>query len=176
MDKPSKLTQKQLEAAVGLSRQIGRLALLRKARVTMQRRVARIDRQIGALESEISSLTAIRPEQMEVLVSQYSGGSVDGVAQLGRQEKAKQRHTPREKQAFLLECLRRHQKLHPADQAVRLEWLRREFEERFTLRPISNTTIYFASIIDKSWYSPKTNTRNRALDLKKAMRGLSTRT
>lgn len=176
MSKTQKLTQKQLDAALGLSRQVGKLALLNKAKAAIQRRVARLDRQIVALEAEIMESAAIRPEQLETLLSQHSGASVDAAVRLRKSEQAKQRHTPSEKRAFLLECLRRHQKLHPADQAVRLEWLRREFEERFTLRPISNTTIYFASIIEKAWYLPTTNTRNRAIDLKKAVRGLSTRT
>jgi hypothetical protein len=176
MQKAQKLTQKQLDAALVLSRQVGKLAVLHKAKAAIQRRVARLERQIVALEAEIMASAAIRREQLETLLSQHSGASVDAAVRLGNPEQAKQRHKPSEKQAFLLECLRRHQKLHPADEAVRLEWLRREFEERFTLRPISNTTIYFASIIEKSWYLPTTNTRNRAIDLKKASRGLSTRT
>lgn len=172
MPNPTKLTEKQLKAALGLSRQIERLALLHRARSVIQRRLATLDRQISALEGQFSASAAIRPEQMKLLLSQHSGSQSDTVRLAGR-ERAKQRHTPAEKQAFLLECLRRHQRLHPADQAVRLEWLRKEFEERFTLRPISNTTIYFTGIIEKSWYVPRTNTRNRAIDLKKAMRGLS---
>ena len=147
MQKPQKLTGKQVEAAIGLSRRVGRLALLHKAKAAMQRRLARLERQIAALEVAISSSAAIRPEQLNLLLSQYSGGQMDSATGLSRQEKAKQRHTPDEKRSFLLECLRRHQKLHPSDQTVRLEWMRKEFEERFTLRPITNTTLYFAGII-----------------------------
>ena len=173
MQKPMKLTEKQQKAALGLSKQLGRLALLRRAKAALQRRLARLDRQIAAIEAEITASAAIRPEHLELLLSQYSGATADSAIRLGSQEKAKQRHTPEEKRAFLLECLRRHQRLHPADQAVRLEWIRKDFEERFTLRPISNTTIYFTGIIEKAWYAPRTNTRNRAIDLKKAIRGLS---
>jgi len=173
MPKTIKPTEKQQGAALGLSKQLGRLALLRRAKAALQRRLARLDRQIAAIEAEITASAAIRPEHLELLLSQYSGATADSAIRLGSQGKAKQRHTPEEKRAFLLECLRRHQRLHPADQTVRLEWIRKDFEERFTLRPISNTTIYFTRIIEKTWYAPRTNTRNRAIDLKKAMRGLS---
>lgn len=176
MPNPTKLTEKQLKAALGLSKQIGRLALLHRARAVIQKRLAKLGRQIAVLEGEISASAAIRPEQMELLLSQYSGGQSDTAVRLGSREKAKQRHTPEEKRGFLLDCLRRYQRLHPADQAVRLEWLRKEFEERFTLRPISNTTIYFAGILEKPWYLTRTNTRNRAIDLKKAMKGLTAST
>jgi hypothetical protein len=176
MPKPSRLTEKQVETAIGLSRTVGRLALLHKAKVAIQRRLTRLERQIAALETAISTTASIQPEQLNSLLSQYSGGQMDAAAALSRQEKAKQRHTPDEKRAFLLESLRRHQKLHPSDQTVRLEWIRKEFEERFTLRPITNTTIYFAGIIKKTWYSPRTNTRNRSIEMQKAMQGLSVRT
>ena len=175
MQKPQKLTEKQVKAAIGLSRQIGRLSLLHKAKAAMQQRMTRLERQIAALEVAISSSAVIRPEQLNVLLSQYSEGQ-DSVSGLSRQEKAKQRHTPDEKRLFLLECLHRHQKIHPSDQTVRLEWIRKEFEGRFALRPITNTTLYFAGIIKKSWYSPRTNTRNRSIELQKAMQGLTMRT
>lgn len=174
MPKPTKLTEKHLKTALGLQSQVARLAALKRAKAVVQRRQQRIDKQIAALEAEIRASAAIDPKQMSSLISQCKGANVE--VALGGQEDAKQRHSPKEKRAFLLECLRRHQKLHPADQAVRLEWIRREFVERFTHRPISNTTIYFTGIIDKSWYLPRTNTRNRAIDLKRAMRGLSTPT
>ena len=172
MKKPAKLTEKQLKTALNLQPQISRLAFLNRAKAVVQKRQERIDKQIAALEAEILASAAVRPEQMRLLLSQYKGASVD--VAFGGDENAKQRHSPKEKRAFLLECLRRHQRFHPADQAVRLEWIRKEFVERFTHRPISNTTIYFAGIIEKSWYLPRTNTRNRAIDLKRAMRGLST--
>jgi len=174
MPKPTKLTEKHLKTALGLQSQIGRLAALNRAKAVVQKRKEIIDKQITALEAEILASAAISPKQMSSLFLQYKGANVE--VALGGHEDAKQRHSPKEKRAFLLECLRRHQKLHPADQAVRLEWIRREFVERFTHRPISNTTIYFTGIIDKSWYLPRSNTRNRAIDLKRAMRGLSTPT
>lgn len=174
MLKPAKLTEKQLKTALSLQSQIGKLASLKRKKAVLQRRKEGVEKQIAALEAEILASAAIRPEQMGLLLSQCKGANV-GVA-FGGQRDAKQRHSPEEKRVFLLECLRRHQRLHPSDQAVRLEWIRREFVDRFTHRPISNTTIYFTGIIEKSWYLPRTNTRNRAIDLKKAMRGLSTPT
>ena len=174
MKKPAKLTEEQLKTALNLQSQIGRLASLNRAKAIVQRRQERLHKQIAGLEAEILASAAIRPEQMSLLLTQYKGGNVD--VDLRGQEDAKRRHSPKEKRGFLLECLRRHQKLHPADQTIRLEWIRKEFVERFTHRPISNTTIYFNGIIEKSWYLPRTNTRNRASDLKKAMRGLLTLT
>jgi len=174
MPKPTKLTAKQQTAALALPTQVTRLAALHRARAVIQRRQARLDKQIAALEAEISASAAIRPEQITSLISQHMSSPINAVR--GSHEGGKQRHSPAEKRAFLLECLRRHQRLHPADQTVRLEWIRREFVERFTLREISNTTIYFTGIIEKNWYSPHTNTRNRALDLRKALRGLSVKT
>jgi hypothetical protein len=174
MAEPAKLTEKQLKTALSLQSQIGKLASLKRKKAVLQRRKEGVEKQIAALEAEILASAAIRPEQMDLLLSQCKGANV-GVA-FGGQKDAKQRHSPKEKRAFLLECLRRHQRLHPSDQAVRLEWIRREFVDRFTHRPISNTTIYFTGIIEKSWYLPRTNTRNRAIDLKKSMRGLSTPT
>ncbi len=167
------MSAKQQKAALGLSQQIGRLALLHRAKVVIQRRLARLDRQAAALEAEIAGSAAIRPEQLALLLSRYGVGDTDAAGRARGRDKSKLRHKPDEKRAFLLDCLRRHQKLHAADKTVRLEWIRKEFEERFTRRPISNTTIYFAAIIDKAWYVARTNTRNRAIDLTKALRGLT---
>ncbi|NDE17092.1 hypothetical protein EBZ80_19400, partial [bacterium] len=70
MQKPTKLTEKQQKAALGLSKQLGRLALLRRAKTAFQRRLARLDRQIAALEAEITASAAIRPEHLELLLCQ----------------------------------------------------------------------------------------------------------
>lgn len=83
------------------------------------------------------------------------------------------RHTPAVKRAFLLDAIRRYQRLHPSDLQIRLDWLKREFEERLANRPISNTTIYFAGVIDQDWCCADTHTRNRSVEIAKALAGLS---